>query len=408
MFRYRGRNARGEVVNGAVEAASADAVASQLLNSGVTPVDISAASGAAQDIGAALRLSFSFSSGRIGPVDIVIFSRQLHTLLKAGVPIMQGLRSLRDSAHNPALAKVINDLVESLDSGLELSAALRRHPKVFSNLYISMVQVGETTGGLAEALLQLASYLDRERDTRDRIKQAMRYPLTVIGAIVIAMFIINIMVIPTFAKVYANFRAELPFVTRLLVAVSSFFERYWGWMAVGLVGLLVWLRLHIKSPEGRYRWDKLKLDVPIVGSIFRNAALARFTRTLAIALRAGVPLVQGFTVVSRAVDNEFIGERILQMRDGVERGETITRTATATGMFPPLVVQMIAVGEETGAMDSLLDEVADHYDREVDYALKNLSAALEPILIVMIGVMVLILALGVFLPMWNLAKAVRH
>jgi MSHA biogenesis protein MshG len=408
MFRYRGRNARGEVVNGAVEAASADAVAAQLLNSGVTPVDISAARGASQDIGAALRFSFAFSTDRIQPVDIVIFSRQLHTLLKAGVPIMQGLRSLRDSTHNPALSKVIHDLVESLDSGLELSAALKRHPKVFANLYISMVQVGETTGGLPEALLQLAAYLDREKDTRDRIKQALRYPLTVIGAIVVAMFIINILVIPTFAKVYANFRAELPFVTRLLVAVSGFFERYWGWMAAGIAGSLVWLRLYIKSSEGRYRWDKLKLHVPIVGVIFRNAALARFTRTLAIALRAGVPLVQAFTVVSRAVDNEFIGERILQMRDGVERGETITRTATATGMFPPLVVQMISVGEETGAMDSLLDEVADHYDREVDYALKNLSTALEPILIVMIGVMVLILALGVFLPMWNLAKAVRH
>lgn len=405
-FRYRGRNTRGEVVNGTVEAASPDAVAAQLFNSGVTPVDIAPAQSAARDLSAAFNVSFS--SDKIRPIDLIIFSRQLHTLLKSGVPIMQGLRGLRDSAHSPAFAKVINDLIESLDSGLELSAAMKRHPKVFPNLYISMTQVGETTGGLAESLLQLATYLEREKDARDRVKQALRYPLTVIGAIVIAMFVINIFVIPTFAKVYANFRAELPLITRLLVAISRFVERYWYWMVAVIVALLVWLRLYVKSPEGSYRWDKLKLRVPIIGPIFRDAALARFTRTLSIALRAGVPLVQAFTVVSHAVDNDFLGERILQMRDGVERGEPITRTAMATGMFPPLVLQMLAVGEETGAIDTLLEDVADHYDREVDYALKNLSAAIEPILIVLIGVMVLILALGVFLPMWDLARAVRR
>lgn len=406
VFRYRGRNARSEVVNGTVEAASPDAVAAQLFNSGVTPVDIVPVENAARDIGAAVRASFS--SDKIRAVDLIVFSRQLHTLLKAGVPIMQGLRGLRDSTHSPMFAKVVNDVVESLDSGLELSAALKRHPKVFPNLYVSMVQVGETTGGLAEALLQLSVYLEREKDTRDRVKQALRYPFTVIGAIVIAMFIINVWVIPVFAKMYANFRAELPLITRLLVAVSQFFERYWYWLIAALVGAFIWLRLYVKSPEGRYRWDKLKLHVPVLGPIFRNAALARFARTLSIALRAGVPLVQAFTVVSHAVDNDFIGERILQMRDGIERGEPITRTAMATGMFPPLVLQMLAVGEETGAMDALLEDVADHYDREVDYALKNLSAALEPILIVLIGIMVFILALGVFLPMWDLAKAVRR
>ncbi len=406
LFQYRGRNQRGEVVTGRVDAASADAVASQLFNSGVVPVDIVAATNAAKDIGTVVQSWFR--SDKIDLIDLILFSRQFHTLFKAGVPIMQALRGLRDSTHNPAFARVINDLVETLDSGLELSAALKRHPKVFPSLYVSMVQVGEATGSMQEVLLQLAKYLELEKDTRDRIKSAMRYPIFVVVAIALAMLVINVFVIPAFAKVFTSMHAELPWATKILIATSQFTVAYWPLMLAALIVGIFAIRIYVRTPEGRYRWHRSKLKIPVVGGIFYRATLGRFARSMAVTMKAGVPLVQGMTVVSRAVDNEYIGERILQMRDGVERGETIARTAAATGMFPPLVLQMISVGEESGAVDELMAEVADYYEREVDYDLKNLSAAIQPILIIGIGFLVFILALGVFLPLWELPRAVLH
>jgi MSHA biogenesis protein MshG len=229
----------------------------------------------------------------------------------------------------------------------------------------------------------------------------------VLIAITIAMFIINLFVIPAFAKIYAGFKTELPWATKILIATSNFTVHYWHWILIASVLLFFAMRAYVKTPEGLYRWHRAKLKIPLVGGILYRSTLGRFARSMAITLKAGVPLVQGMTVISRAVDNEYVGERIIQMRDGVERGENITRTAAATGMFPPLVIQMISVGEETGAVDDLLQEVAEYYEREVDYDLKNLSSSIEPVLIVIIGIMVLILALGVFLPMWDLARAAR-
>ena len=403
IFQYRGRNQRGEVVTGRVDAPSADAVASQLFNSGVVPIDIAAAGAAAADIGKIFR--GWFRSDKIDLVDLILFSRQFYTLAKAGVPIMQALRGLRDSTHNQAFSRVINDLVDTLDSGLELSAALKRHPKVFPTIYVSMVQIGEATGTMQEVFLQLAKYMELEKDTRDRIKAAMRYPMFVVIAITLAMFVINLFVIPAFAKVFTSMRAELPWATKILIATSQFTVAYWPILLAALIVAIFSIRFYVRTPEGRYRWDRMKLRIPVIGGIFYRATLGRFARATAVTMRAGVQLVQGMTVVSRAVDNEYIGERILQMRDGVERGETIARTAAATGMFPPLVLQMITVGEESGAVDELMAEVADYYEREVSYDLENLSTAIQPILIIGIGVLIFILALGVFLPLWELPRA---
>ncbi len=406
-FQYTGRNRRGEAVNGKIEAATADAVAGQLFNNGITPIDIRPAA-AAQDVFSGLKsLAKRLRAGRVAIDDLVFFCRQMYTLLKAGVPIMQSLRGLRDSTQNPALAEVIGSIAESLDAGMDLATAVRRHPAVFSNLFASMVQVGETTGNLAEAFQQLAAYLEREKDTRERIKQALRYPSIVVFAITVALFIINIFVIPAFARVYAGFHAQLPLPTRILIATSHFMVHYWGLMVAAMVAVTVAVRYYLRTADGRYRWHRAKLKLPVVGRIIYCATLGRFARSLAVTLKAGVPLVQGMSVVSRAVDNEFVGERIAQMRDGVERGESVTRCATATAMFPPLVLQMISVGEESGALEELLGEVAGYYEREVDYDLRNLNTAIEPILITIIGVIVLILALGVFLPMWDLARAAQ-
>lgn len=405
LFQYKGRNQRGEAVKGRIEAASPEAVASQLFASGVTPIDIVLARAGNDVLG---RLRTRLAGDKIDLTDLILFSRQMYTLLKAGVPLMQALKGLQESTPKPALAEVITRLNESLDTGLELSAALRRHPQVFSSLYVSMIQVGESTGSLDQAFLQIAQYLEREKDMRERVKAALRYPVIVLIAMAIAIAILNVFVIPAFARVYAGFRIELPWPTKLLIASSEFTIAYWYVVLAAVLAAVVAARLYVNTPEGRYRWHRLKLRLPVIGRIVYKATLGRFAQALGVMIRAGVPLVQAMTVVSRAVDNDFVAERILQMRDGVERGETIARTAVATGMFPSLVVQMIRVGEESGAVDELLANVADYYEREVDYDLKNLSAAIQPLLVVVLGVLVLILALGVFLPMWDLVQVARQ
>jgi MSHA biogenesis protein MshG len=332
----------------------------------------------------------------------------MYTLLKAGVPIMRALAGLQESTRNPTFSLLLQDLRESLDSGRELSTALRRHPKVFTPFYISMVQVGEMTGMLDETFIRLFDHLEFERDMRERVKSAMRYPSFVIVAMAIAIVIINLFVIPAFAKVYAGFHAELPMVTKLLIGFSGFMVNYWLLMLAMLVAAILGLRFYINTPDGRYRWDRYKFKLPVVGAIILKATLSRFARGMALSFRSGMPILQGMNVVSLVVDNEFMRTRIEQMRDGVERGESILRTAVASGVFNPVVLQMIAVGEESGDMDGMMFEVAEMYEREVKYDVASLSAKIEPILIVALGIMVLILALGVFLPMWDLGRAALH
>jgi MSHA biogenesis protein MshG len=288
-----------------------------------------------------------------------------------------------------------------------LSSSLARHPHIFTSLFISMVRVGEETGRLDESFLRITQYLEREKETRERIKTALRYPVFVIIAIGIALAIINIWVIPVFAGLFEKAGVPLPWQTRVLLAISAFFVAWWPVMLGGIIGAIFGFRLYIKTDNGRYWWDRNKLKIPLVGDIIMRATLARFARAFSMALTSGVPLIQAMTVVARSVDNEFIAEYILNMRNGIERGESLTRTATLTNIFTPLVLQMLAVGEETGKVDDLLADVADYYEREVDYDIKNLSSAIEPIMIVIIGIMVLILALGVFLPMWDLATVIR-
>jgi MSHA biogenesis protein MshG len=402
LFHYKGRTHRGDAINGTLEAATADAVAAQLFNSGVTPIEINETRPKGDPLAAVRQ---KLVSDRASLDDLTLYSRQMYTLMKAGVPIIRAINNLAQSHRKPAMARALRAVATDLESGRDLSGALSRHPRIFSTLFVSIIQVGENTGRLDEAFLQISQYLELEKETRDRIKQAMRYPTVVFIAIAVAIAIINLFVIPAFAKVYAGFKAELPWATQALIATSDFTVAYWPYIVSALLGAVVAARMYVNTEEGRYRWHKLKIRLPLVGGIITRATLARFARSFAMSMRSGVPLIQALTVVARAVDNVFVGDRILQMRNGIERGDTMTRTAAATDMFTPLVLQMMAVGEETGAMDEMMQEVAEFYEREIDYDLKNLSAAIEPILIVAIGAMVLVLALGVFLPMWDLAAA---
>lgn len=407
-FRFSGRDARGRKVSGTRQAASAEALAGALLAERIDPLSIDAIAAPATGSGDALRqLKKLLGRERVELEELIIFCRQMFSLSKAGVPIISAIGGLAESARNPYFREVLQALRSDLEGGTAMAAALGNHPRVFSPLFVSMISVGENTGQLDQAFRQLAGYLEMERETRKRIKQATRYPLFVLVAMLVALAVINLLVIPAFAKVFAQFHAQLPWPTRVLIGFSEFTQAWWWLIGIALAGALVAFRRWIATEDGALVWDGWKLRLPIVGGIFERIALARFTRTFAMMYRAGLPLLQTLAINSHTVGNRHIGQAITAMREGVERGEALTRGAAASGLFTPLVLQMMAVGEETGALDDLFVEVADFYEQEVDYDLKRLADAIEPILIVAMGAMVLILALGVFLPMWELSSAAK-
>ena len=403
-FAYRGRNGAGEIVTGTMEGATAGAVADLLFGSGVTPMEIKSTAASAGKADSGVGINNQLFKQKVEHIDVLLFSRQIHTLLRAGVPIMRALAGLQESSTNPAMSDVLRDVRESLDSGRELSLSLARHPKVFSPFYLSMVRVGEITGRLEEVFIRLFDHLAFERFMQEQVKSALRYPSFVVAAMAIAIVIVNIFVIPAFANVFKGFGAELPLMTRLLIGFSDFMVNWWHAMLFGIVAAFFGFNAWRKTDKGRYAWDRFKLRIPIAGKIIRKATLARFAASFALASRSGVPIIQALTNVAETVDNAYIADKVEKMRDGVERGESILRTSINTGVFTPVVLQMIAVGEESGALDDMMKEIADMYQSEVEYELKTLAQQIEPILIVTLGIMVLILALGIFLPLWDLGK----
>jgi len=404
FFSYTGRNARGELIKGGLEGNDSSAVADQLIATGITPVDIRVGGSSPKENREGAKPLGAFFKPPISLTDLMLFSRQMYTLLKAGVPIMRALAGLEESMVNPAFKTVVADLRASLDAGRELSAAMRRHPEVFSHFYVSLVRVGEGTGMLQDVFLRLYEHLEFEKEIRERIKAALRYPLFVVAAMAVALVIINVVVIPAFAKLFQGFNAPLPLMTRILIGASDFTVQYWPLLLALAVGAVFGFRVWKRTPSGKYAWDRAKLSLPVAGKIINKSTLARFARSLALSMRSGVPVIQGLTTVAGVVDNDYLGERIEKMREGVERGDSVLRTAVNAGIFTPIVLQMIAVGDETGELDDLLLEVAELYEREVDYEIKTLAAQIEPILVVFLGVIVLILALGVFLPIWDLSR----
>ncbi len=404
-FAYKGRSASGQLVQGVLEGADSNAIASQLFDTGVTPVEIGATRRPPAESGPSILQRLT--RRQVEHAEMLLFSRQMYALLKAGVPIMRALAGLEESATSPALKEVLHGVRESLDSGRPLSQALQRSG-AFSPFYIAMVYVGETTGMLEEIFLRLYNHLEFQEFMRNQVKSALRYPIFVMAAMAIAIVIINLFVIPAFAKVYAGFDAELPLLTRALIGFSEFMVASWWLIGLGLVAAIFLIRGYIKTTEGRYKWDRLKLRLPVAGKIVLKATLARFSRSFSLSIRSGVPIVQGLSLVAQTVDNAYVASQLDKMREGVERGESVLRTASHARIFTPVVLQMVMVGEESGALDDMMEEIADIYQREVEYELKTLSSQIEPILIIALGVLVLILALGVFLPIWDLGSAAMN
>lgn len=404
-FSYRGRTKSGEMVSGVLDGATAGAVADSLFGTGIAPLEIKPVAGGAKlESTAKKSAGFELFKQKVEHIDILLFSKQIHTLLRAGVPIMRALAGLQESSGNSAMKAVLQDIRESLDSGRELSMALARHPRIFSAFYLSMVRVGEMTGRLEEVFIRLFDHMEFERFMSEQVKSALRYPSFVIMAMGAAMFVVNIWVIPAFAKVFQGFKTELPLMTRVLIGFSDFMLNFWHLLIGGIVLAAFGFNRWRATPKGHYTWDRIKMKIPVAGKIVEKATLARFARSFALASRSGVPIIQAFSNVAQTVDNAYIAAKVEAMRDGVERGESILRTSINAGIFTPIVLQMIAVGEESGALDEMMQEVADMYQSEVEYELKTLAQQIEPILILMLGAMVLVLALGIFLPLWDLGK----
>ena len=401
-FSYSGRNSAGELVKGVLEGPDSGAVATQLFGSGITPVEIGTTR--KQNDDSVSSLLTRFTKRRVEQTELLLFSRQMYALLKAGVPIMRALAGLQESATNPTFKVVLQDIRASLDNGRPLSTSMQR-TGVFSPFYVAMVYVGETTGMLEEIFLRLYDHLEFQEFMRNQVKAALRYPIFVMVAMMVATVVINLFVIPAFAKVYAGFHAQLPLLTRMLIGFSEFMVATWWVLALILVAAIFGFRTYIATEFGRYKWDQTKMRIPIAGKIVLKATMARFARSFALAIRSGVPIVQGLTLVAQTVENAFVARQIDKMREGVERGDSVLRTATHAGIFTPVVLQMVMVGEESGALDDMMQEIADIYQREVEYELKTLGAQIEPILIICLGILVLILALGVFLPIWDLGQA---
>ena len=401
MFSYSGRDNSGALVKGTIDAGSPDGVATQLVSRGVTPIAIDP-----------VRESMTFTMPklfrqRVSLEELIMFSRQMYSLARAGVVLNRAIRGLSQSVNNERLREVLKEVEHNLNSGMTLSVSLGKHRDVFDDLYINIVQVGENSGRLDLAFKQMGQYLELDKDTRRRVTSALRYPTFVLTAIAVAVVVLNIWVIPVFADLFARFNTELPLPTRILIGTSHFFVNYWPWLLVGSIGVIFGLRYYLNTEQGCLNWDRHKLRIPLVGSIMERAILARFGRSFGLMLKSGVPLIQALELCSQALGNSYLALKVRGMREGIQRGESLLRTAAASGMFTPLVLQMIQVGEETGQVDDMLEEVAVFYEEEVDYDLKNLSSYIEPILIVCIAGLVMTLALGIFLPMWDMMSVMQ-
>ncbi|MDH4275683.1 MAG: type II secretion system F family protein [Gammaproteobacteria bacterium] len=404
QYTYSARARNGNALRGIVEADNINDAADRLLRQGVIPLDIAEHKNIAQPFA---NFSGKLTARRVTLVDLMFFTRQMRTLLRAGVPIGDALTSLYTSSSNPDFGKVLRELHNQLQSGKTLSQALKLQPRVFTNIYANLIEVGESTGKLPEVFEALGGYLQQEKEIRERITSAVRYPIMVLAMIFVAFIIVNIFVIPVFANMFAKFNAKLPLATRFLIETSRLSKAYWWLWGLLLYAGVRWLRRFLSSTKGRRWWDEKKLKLPIMGNIFLHGALARFAKAFALTIGAGVPMSTGINIIARTVDNAYITEKLMQMRNEIETGKSLSQGIKNTNLFPPLVLQMVTVGEQTGQFEQLIGEVADYYGSELDQSLKALGASIEPILLVIIGIFVMILMMGIFLPLWEMVNAAQ-
>lgn len=398
-FKYQARTKTGEVSNGVVTAAN-QAKAEQLLtDNGLIIIGLN-------EERESIFSKLDFLSNRIGYKDLVLFSRQFSTLVAARVPIVQSLRILQTQVSNKGLISITESLVQSIEGGESLSIALAKHPHVFGNIYVSLVRSGEASGQVAESLSYLADQLEKDYDLRSRVKSAMTYPLFVLSALVVVGILMFKFVLPSLISVLKEQGGELPFVSRILIQFTDFFQVFWWVVLLVLVSAVVVGRLYAQSLAGRYMWDRFKMNIPVVGGVLEKVYLARFSRNLATLTAGGIPIIQALKIVSEIINNVIYRDILLEAVEQVTNGKTISEALARHREFPPLVTQMVMVGEQTAQLDNILIKLATFYEKEVDTKVGTLSSLLEPIIMLILGLGVGVLVAGVLLPIYNLASTV--
>jgi type II secretory pathway component PulF len=396
-YRYKARDKDGALHTGAMEARGKETVADQLSGQGFLPVLIEEQE---QSLLSGIDLNALFN--KVTSQDLIVFSRQLATLVNAGIPFLSSLGTIEKQSENPRLKAAIADIRRSVEGGASFSDALARHPGIFSKMYVSMIRAGETAGILDDILVRLAMLAEHDANTRSRVKTATRYPMIVVIAVGAAFAFLVSFVIPKFAAIFGRFKTELPMPTRVLIGINYAIQHYWYLIILGIL-LAVWLvTWYVNTSMGRWQWDRVKLRLPVFGMLFQKVALSRFARVFAAMQKSGISMMLTLDIAGETVGNVVIARAVQTMSDSLRDGKGLTAPMESSGLFPPLVVQMVAVGEETGKLDTMLSKVSDYYDTDVEYTLRNLSTLIEPVLLLFVGGMVLFLALGIFLPMWDL------
>jgi MSHA biogenesis protein MshG len=411
-FNYIARDQQGKKITGQREANSADELAEALQGDQLIPIEITASdSKKATKKHKKLNFKFNFDvnlpdvfQAGVSEKELLMFCRQMYSLLKAGIPIILTVTRLKETTKNKQLSTALDKVLQTLNQGNSLSSGLMKSPKIFSDFFTNLIKTGESSGDLDTIFLHLADYITLEMETKKKIKTAFRYPKMVSMALLAALLVINTFVVPAFSNLFSSFDSALPLPTRILVASSHFILNYWYVVLGGVIAISIAFHLWLKTLQGRIIWAQFKLKIPIMGWIVHRITLARFAKLFAMVLRAGLTAVEGINLVGGSTDDAYFSSKIKMTSDLITRGSSISGAMKQTQLFPPLMIQMIALGEESGNIDGLLEEVGDFYQRELEYDLDHLSEAIEPILLVAVGGMVLLLALGVFLPMWNMAS----
>lgn len=399
VFAFSGRSRTGQVVSGEMEAPTREAVVAQLRKQQVLATSVKPK---AKDI----KIEIPGFGGKVGERDLAIVTRQLATMIDAGLPLVQCLDILAQQQDNKAMKKTLDDIRQDVEAGSTFSAALKKHPKVFSTLYTNMVEAGEAGGILDTILNRLAAYIEKAMALKKRIKSAMFYPTTIVSVAIVVVVFLLIYVIPTFSQLFANFGASLPLPTRIVLELSRIVRTNILYMVGGALLLGVGVRMYYQTAGGRMRIDSMMLQLPIVGILIRKVAVAKFTRTLGTLVSSGVAILDGLDITARTAGNKVVEEAVQKARTTIAQGKTISEPLGQSGVFPPMVVQMIAVGEQTGALDRMLNKIADFYDEEVDIAVSGLTSLLEPLLVIFLGVVVGGVVIAMYLPIFKLISVV--
>lgn len=398
-FHYQARDNASKSYTGTTEAENQAEVAKYLIDQGLIPVKITEKAVSLRSL-----LKVEVTVARVKTDDMTLFCRQMYSMVRAGVSLLDTLQKLAEATRSTRLREVIYSVQGEVARGRSLSDSIAHFPKIFPPTFISIIEAGEKSGQLENALLQLSDFFEREARMRKQIKTATRYPKLVIGALIAAFVVMNYLIIPAFVDMFKSMKMQLPLVTRILIATSNFMTHNGVWLALFLIALGFGVWRYLKTEKGRYFWDRLKLKMPIFGPILQRAMMARFARTFTMMVRSGVPLVQGIHLLSNTMNNSYMKQEVNKMEVGIRHGDSLAKTLAASGVFTNIAVQMVSVGERSGSLDNMLEEVALYYEREVDYDLKKLGDMIEPILLLIMGGMVLVLALGIFLPMFNITN----